>query len=374
MRRYGTGKVKHDTVRNVYRARWKDENGKEHSKVFPLSKKGFAQANEFLDTINLQKMQGISTGTAKTLGDAIKELFELDKQVRSGYRQASRTRDAQAADKLASLAHIPLNELTEDDIKTLYKKMRNGEAPFKRKYSESSIKKTHGVLVAVFKKACRGKHRLPYNPMDDVDCPIVPESEAEFYTDSDLDKIYTALNAIADNKHNGSHHDYGIFFRLLATNGFRIGEACALRWEDINWRNRTISVKRSWDKTRRCYNPPKTKRGYRTLQVFSDTVWQYLIDHRQESGLIFRTRNNTPLGYTNIKDTLKKAKAMAGVNHGNIHSFRHTAITNWLYMNNGNILEVADMAGHKDPTVTANIYRHVLEEINARNQTKFRVA
>ena len=328
----------------------------------------------FLDNLNLYKKQGVSVGTAKTLGEAVRELFEVDKQVRPGYRQSSRTREAQAADKLACLSDVPLDKLTEDDIKTLYNRMRNGESPFNKKYSESTIKKTHGILVAVYKRACRGKNRLPYNPMDNVDCPVVPESEAEFYTDSDLEKIYDGLEIIANNKHNGSQHDYSIFFRLLATNGLRVGEACALMWEDINWQTRTISIKRSWDKTRRCFNPPKTKRGYRTLQVFSDKVWSYLLEHRQANGLIFRTRNNLPLGYTNIKDTLKKANALVSVNHGNIHSFRHTAITNWLYMNNGNILEVADMAGHKDPTVTATIYRHVLQEINAKNQTKFRVA
>ena len=210
--------------------------------------------------------------------------------------------------------------------------------------------------------------------MDSVSCPQIPESEADFYTDSDLEKIFAGLDFIANNKYNGSQHNYSIFFRLLATNGLRVGEACALMWEDINWDNRTISIKRSWDKTRRCFNPPKTKRGFRTLQVFSDKVWSYLLEHRKKSGLIFHTRNDLHLGYTNIKDTLKKAKDISGVNHGNIHSFRHTAITNWLYQNNGNILEAADMAGHKDPTVTATIYRHVLQEINAKNQTKYRCA
>ncbi len=373
-RRYGTGKVKHDTVRHVYRARWKDETGKEHSKSFPLSPKGYADANEFLDSLNLQKKQGFSVGTAKTLGEAITELFEIEKQVRPGYRQSSRTRDVQAAEKLTTLSSIPLDRLTDDDINSLYNKMRNGEKPFHKKYAPSTIKKTHIILKAVFKRACRGKNRLSYNPMDSVSCPQIPESEADFYTDSDLEKIFAGLDFIANNKYNGSQHNYSIFFRLLATNGLRVGEACALMWEDINWDNRTISIKRSWDKTRRCFNPPKTKRGFRTLQVFSDKVWSYLLEHRQKSGLIFHTRNDLPLGYTNIKDTLKKAKDISGVNHGNIHSFRHTAITNWLYQNNGNILEAADMAGHKDPTVTATIYRHVLQEINAKNQTKYRCA
>ena len=252
--------------------------------------------------------------------------------------------------------------------------MRKGESPFKQRYAESSIKKTHGILTAVYKRACRGKNRLPYNPMDEVLCPKIPKSDAEFYTDADLEKIYAALETIANNKHNGSTHDYGIFFRMLATNGFRIGEACALKWEDIDFKNRTVSIKRTWDKTRRCFNPPKTERGKRTLQIFSDKVWNYLLEHREDSGLIFKTRNNLPLAYTNIKDTLNKAKALAGVHHGNIHSFRHTAITNWLYMNNGNIPEVADMAGHEDPTITAKIYRHGIQTISAKNQTKFRVA
>lgn len=374
-RRYGTGKVKKDNVRNVYRAVWKDENGKTHQRCdFPLSPKGLKEANDFLDSICVQKKQGYSVGSAKTLGEAVKELFEIDKQVRPGYRQSSRTRDAEAADKLATLSDIPLDKLTADDIKGLYNKMRAGEKPFQRKYAESTIKKTHNILVSVYKRACQGKNRLQYNPMDNVPCPHVPESEAEFYTNQDLDKIYEALETIANNKHNGSPHNYGIFFRLLATNGLRLGEACSLMWQDIDFRNRTISIKRSWDKTRQTYNPPKTKRGYRTLQVFSNKVWQYLLDNRQESGLVFKTRNNKPMAYTNIKDTLRKAKSIAGINHGNIHSFRHTAITNWLYLNNGNYLEAADMAGHKDPTVTANIYRHVIQEINARNQTKFRVA
>ena len=37
---------------------------------------------------------------------------------------------------------------------------------------------------------------------------------------------------------------YETYFKLVLATGLRRGEACGLKWSDINWRKRTIHVQR----------------------------------------------------------------------------------------------------------------------------------
>lgn len=65
---------------------------------------------------------------------------------------------------------------------------------------------------------------------------------------------------------------------LLAYTGFRKGEALALEWKDVNFKEKTITVKR----TRDYYGTrsPKTKNSYRTITV-DDVVLQQLKSYQK---------------------------------------------------------------------------------------------
>ena len=42
----------------------------------------------------------------------------------------------------------------------------------------------------------------------------------------------------------GQSMKYETYFKLVLATGLRRGEACGLKWSDINWRKRTIHVQR----------------------------------------------------------------------------------------------------------------------------------
>ena len=42
----------------------------------------------------------------------------------------------------------------------------------------------------------------------------------------------------------GQSMKYETYFKLVLATGLRRGEACGLRWSDINWKKRTIHVQR----------------------------------------------------------------------------------------------------------------------------------
>ncbi len=51
----------------------------------------------------------------------------------------------------------------------------------------------------------------------------------------------------------------------------------------------------------------------------------------------------------------------ANINHGSLHSLRHTFATK-LFQNGVDAKVISDLLGHSDISVTYNIYTHVIKE------------
>ena len=59
----------------------------------------------------------------------------------------------------------------------------------------------------------------------------------------------------------GQSLKYETYFKLVLATGMRRGEACGLRWSDINWKKRSIHIQRNVVKLSRepiFVKPPKT--------------------------------------------------------------------------------------------------------------------
>lgn len=64
---------------------------------------------------------------------------------------------------------------------------------------------------------------------------------------------------------------FGSYIATAAYTGLRIGELLALRWEDINWEQGTISVERQWNSKIRDYDTLKNGRP-RTIVLFEQAA------------------------------------------------------------------------------------------------------
>jgi integrase len=170
--------------------------------------------------------------------------------------------------------------------------------------------------------------------------------------------------------------------------GMRRGEVLGLRWEDIDFVGRTVSVKQAvqrsggrfaegdGQRSKLHFVTPKSFRGIRTLAM-PDCVASALQSHRarqaeerllagsgwQDFGLVFATRKGTPIEPrrvdTEFKRILKKAQLPETIR---LHDSRHFAAS-LLLAQGVHPRTVMEILGHSDISVTMNTYSHVVPEL-----------
>lgn len=185
---------------------------------------------------------------------------------------------------------------------------------------------------------------------------------------------------------------------LLGT-GMRIGECLGLRWEDVNFKDRYISVNHNFverpDPDNGMKNTshiltPKTDAGTRTIpmvdEVFDAFIMEYQIQQclgfcQEEidgySGFIFSNAqgtlyrpgpvNNAIHRVTNKYNRMEKAAAKKEKREPlllpsfSAHNLRHTFCTR-LCENETNLKVIQDIMGHADIKTTMDIYAECTQE------------
>lgn len=151
---------------------------------------------------------------------------------------------------------------------------------------------------------------------------------------------------------------------LMLETGMRIGEVMALRWEDINWKRRSVHICRT---TIRCeqntdkyvQEEPKTISSDRViaLSTRAQNVLRKVIDETN-SGFVFHNEDSGPLRYDQIKYWIKQTCKLADVKYRGQHIFRHTFATN-CYYKGCDVQLLSKMLGHANVSTTYNMYIHL---------------
>lgn len=102
------------------------------------------------------------------------------------------------------------------------------------------------------------------------DKTIIDES-LKFYT---LDEVKLMLRAAENN--DGIYGNVMLYplLRLLFYSGLRIGEALALNWQDINFKNKMINVNKTVSTTKNGHVvvPPKTEKSIAKIPIDQHTL------------------------------------------------------------------------------------------------------
>ena len=155
----------------------------------------------------------------------------------------------------------------------------------------------------------------------------------------------------------------------------RQGELLALRWQDVDVENATISVRRTLTRNggRVAIGEPKTKKSRRSIRLTSRAVEaliahlecqlrqiEILGDRYEDQGLLFTTDTGGPINPSNLRKRsfaplLKKAK----LPHIRFHDLRHTCAT-LLLVQGTHPKYVQELLGHATIAITLDTYSHVL--------------
>lgn len=156
---------------------------------------------------------------------------------------------------------------------------------------------------------------------------------------------------------------YKCLFDLLYFTGCRKGEALALTWQDIDFKENILNINKSL--TRKCkgstyiITTPKNASSVRKI-IIPDLLKKELLELKElsNSEMIF-AENNIPLAENTISRKFKKHCALASVKEIRIHDLRHSHAS--LLINQGeSIVLVAKRLGHTNIEQTLNTYSHLM--------------
>ena len=244
-------------------------------------------------------------------------------------------------------------EISEVDVQSfVFQKLESG-------LSHKTIKDILIVLKMILKFGAKHKW-LDYTPFD-IQFPTEREKHnIEVLTKTDQKKI---MNYIQE---HFTFRNLGVYICLSA--GLRIGEICALTWEDVDTDNGIINVKRTIQriyvieeglrKTELILDTPKTKNSIREIPISRDLLRILKPFKKIVNPSFFVLTNDAkptePRTYRSYYKNLMKDLNMPKLKfHGLRHSFATRCIES-----NCDYKTVSVLLGHSNISTTLNLYVH----------------
>ena len=259
------------------------------------------------------------------------------------------------------IGNIKLKKLTTQHLQKLYKELLESGRIHVGKGQDNGLSTTtvhsvHLMLHCALERAVK-ERLISRNPCEDCIVPKPRKLDMKILTPEHM-KAY--LEA-ADRR--------GLLpmFYLELVSGLRKGELVALRWDDVDIRQRTISVSKQYVR-----NPdgsleltrPKTENSVRLVSIPQTAVDLLIQEHDKhpDSPYLFPSPLTGEMYHPDsVVNLHKKILQDAGLEHLRFHDLRHTFATTAL-QNGVDVKTVSSMLGHYDAGFTLRTYTHATRQ------------
>lgn len=159
---------------------------------------------------------------------------------------------------------------------------------------------------------------------------------------------------------------YKTLFMLAIMSGARQGELFGLKWSDVDWQNNQLRIQRTFNN--QAWYDTKTATSNRTIDLGPSMMaelrrWRVACPPN-ELNLIFPNEAGGPLNHNNVVSRyFNPALEAAGLGKVRFHDLRHT-YASLLIEQGENIKYIQSQLGHSSPTVTLNVYAHLIKPVN----------
>jgi integrase len=252
------------------------------------------------------------------------------------------------------LDHLKINRI---NIATVEKFINNRQA---HGMNLGTLRKILVTLGQIFSCGVRHKY-LDHNPLKEAERPKGQgrenlEESIRILTPAQLNAFFCQVDS----------QKYRTLFMLGVFTGARQGELLGLKWGDVDWTTCQIGILRTFNKGR--FFMTKTKTSIRKIDlgptVISELRKWKLACPQNELNLVFPNRAGGPINYSNmVRRHYHPALEKAGLPRMRFHDLRHTYAS--LLIDQGeNLKYIQTQLGHSSPTVTLNVYAHLMKTTN----------
>lgn len=351
----------------------KDENGKR--KIKTVYGKTQREANEKAEELKTQLGKGLDvTNNTRSFKEWSKLFLSSQKTALSTSEYD--TKENRIGYFISFFGESPIEAIRPFQIEHALNMLAAENPNTGKPTAKKTLSAYKQVCSQVFKFAIKNRV-IEYNPADYAELPKnAPKSERRALEEYERERIIS------------SNHRAKRAAMISMLCGLRRGEMTALTWNDIDFKNNTIAVNKSYDFKSKSLKLPKTAAGIRTVPM-PEILSDFLKSEKRTSVYVICNTQNKMMSVDSWKRLLesflcdleieygisgKKNKfapepTVLTINPFGWHDLRHTYAT-ILFEAGVDVLTAQYLLGHASPQTTMEIYTHLSDAQKSRSIVK----
>lgn len=283
---------------------------------------------------------------------------------------------------LPELGGLAWDSLSRETIERFCLKMLTSGGRQKKGLSAKTVSDILSAVSGIFRYASYHGYRLTF---DLSAMPVKKETKKmRILSRNEQEKLCRFL------RFEPSGKDLGLLICLFA--GLRLGEICALRWEDISLSEQTIHVHRTMQriqngdyagrfdkcktqveerapKTRIIITEPKSSDSIRIIPIPGELVRLLWVYGKGKKGYVLTGREDTFVEPRSMERHFERTLQKAGMEKVNFHALRHTFATRCVEMD-FDVKSLSEILGHSNVSITLGRYVHPSMELKRKNMQR----
>lgn len=233
-----------------------------------------------------------------------------------------------------------------------------------KKYKPTTVVKYRSIMYSIFDKALQN-NLIKFNPLTRVKPPLTVKKKILTLTEKEDENLnpftIKEIRKILSNTDGNLY--YVIFFMFLT--GIRPGELISLTWNDIDYDKKRIAVEKTTVHGK--VGNVKTQSSVRYIDMLPqlETIIKELHNITGNYDNLFISSFKKPFySHDILNKRFKELLEKINIKERSLYNLRHTFASHMIsnIQNGIDILWVSKMLGHKDLSITLQIYAKYIKE------------